>query len=343
MRKRRFDFTPGEQWRPEDGQAIDDLIAWYDTAHGAHLRVTFWLESDQLSGLEQIAWVIMRIRMEKDRQRCDPNFQIVSSVPLTRGSMDLISGLDNRLPRLLFTPWGKTAAALADPQAFLAPFEAVKAERVLDWLPLFHALKPAEELDGLISALGEIPARRGTLMERPPAIEVPFHADVPCGAALCAQIAGLWRAYPDLTRTLGLFGEGYVKHFYHLKELWHLSKLSGRALTDKDFARFHPKIEAAGGNLQAVRQFEESFLADHASLEDYARWRTESKSSVLEFDLDSIADTHECQSPVFLDGEWIIDRQQLLHDDEKEATEPSSARALNEPSSDERTDVTLGG
>jgi hypothetical protein len=45
---------------------------------------------------------------------------------------------------------------------------------------------------------------------------------------------------------------------------------------------------------------------------------------VLEFDLDSIADTHECQSPVFLDGRWIRDRSTLRHDDDAPAQAPAS-------------------
>lgn len=68
--------------------------------------------------------------------------------------MDLVCGLDNRLPRLLFAPWAKTPDALRNPLSFLSSFEDIKAERILEWLPLFHSLKPAEELDSLIEVLG---------------------------------------------------------------------------------------------------------------------------------------------------------------------------------------------
>lgn len=234
--------------------------------------------------------------------------------------MDLVCGLDNRLPRLLFAPWAKTPDALRNPLSFLSSFEDIKAERILEWLPLFHSLKPAEELDSLIEVLGTACGRRGTLLEQTPAIEVPFTAEIPSGAALCDKIARLWQAFPDLTRTLGLFTDGYVKHFYHLKELWHLAKLTGRPLRDQELGRFRRKVAEAGGNISTLRQFEQRFFTEHASLEGYARWRAESKSAVLEFDLDSIADTHECQSPVFLDGEWIVDRQKLFHGSKGSAT-----------------------
>jgi hypothetical protein len=54
MRKQRFDFTPGESWTQSDEAAIDALIARYNAAPGNHLRVTLWIERDQLAQLEQI-------------------------------------------------------------------------------------------------------------------------------------------------------------------------------------------------------------------------------------------------------------------------------------------------
>ncbi len=267
---------------------------------------------------------MMRIRMQKDRQRCDPNFQIASALPLTTGSMDLIAGLDNRLPRLLFVPWARTSEALADPAAFIAPFAATLEGRILDSLPLLHSMKPLDELPGLIPALGAAIGGEDGLLAQTPAIEVPFAAEAASGAELCARVAELWQAFPDMTRTLGLFGEGYVKHFYHLKEIWHLAKLMGREPSVADFDKFRPAAEAAGADPAVLRAFEESFLAEHASLTNYAQWRAQSTSAVLEFDLDSIADTHECQSPVFLDGRWILDRDTLLHDEERPARDTAS-------------------
>lgn len=330
MRKRRFDFHPAPQWRADDTQSITELIAWYNAAHAAHLRVIFWLEADQLAELEQIVWAIMRIRMEKDRQRCDPNFHIVTAAVLSPGSTDLVAGLDNRLPRLTVSPYGFTSEALADPQGFLKPFELMRKGRILDMQPLFHSRRPEADIRPFIDALQKADRRRGSLLAQTPSIEVPFDARVDSGETLCGLVAQLWEAFPDLTRTLGLFGDGYVKHFYQLKELWYLSQLTGSAIGETDLAPLHAEAQAAGANMSILGAFETHFLEHYASLENYARWRTQSKSVVLEFDLDSIADTHECQSPVFLDGRWILDRDSLFHDKSSPDTTKTTTHSTGE-------------
>jgi hypothetical protein len=317
MRKQRFDFTPGESWTQSDEAAIDALIARYNAAPGDHLRVTLWIERDQLAQLEQITWAIMRIRMHKDPQRCDPNFQIVSAAPLSSGSMDLIAGLDNRLPRLLFVPWARTAAAVRDLPAFQETFRPSLSGRLLERLTLVHCHTPEADLPALVETL-----QAGRLADCP-AVEVPLEAEIASPAALCDRVAELWTACPELTRSLGLFPDGYVKHFYHLKELWHLGQLTGHAPGPDAFARVRPAGHGAR-EASTLAAFERRFLERHASLENYARWRPQAGGAVLEFDLDSIADTHECQSPVFLDGRWIRDRSTLRHDGDAPAQAPAS-------------------
>src|SRR5262249_23261408 len=99
---------------------------------------------------------------------------------------------------------------------------------------------------------------------------------------------------------------GYVRRFYQLKEAWYLSHITRRELRPQPIDTFNDEEARA-----RIRDFDAAFYRKHASAEWYAKVRHKRASVILEFDLDSIADTYECQSPVFVDGNWILDRERL--------------------------------
>lgn len=309
MKTKIVDFHPTEDWTAAQTGMIDDIVAWYNAGGERSLTINFWIDADTEAALTHTAWVIMRLRMEKRRQLNDPHFCIAASEPLTNSGLDLLSGLDSRLPRLLFMPRAVEPDDFANPRGFLDRFDDALQRRILNLRAVFLCNDPETQLAPLTQALEAVEGRLET-----PCIEVPYSTRVADGENLCDQISALWRGMPALVDTLGMLTGGYVKRFYQLKELWHFALLEGTTLT---LANIQTSLGAAAPEAHpaTVAAFDAAFLERHANAANYAAWRVSKSSSVLEFDLDSIADSHECQSPIFINGQWLVDRSTLTHAD----------------------------
>ncbi len=315
MPKRIFDLYCNEAWGESRNREVDAVIDWYNAPGSQNLTVNFWIDADTESALTVATWVIMRLRMQKNRQLNDPQFCILPACTLSESSLDLISGLDIRLPQLRFMPRARALGDFAEPFAFIEHAGAEARRHMLNVFGLFLCEEPDQQLPLLIEAFDNADPESPV-----PCVEVPFEAPVADAAALCDAISALWHAEPGLTGTLDAVRGGFVKRFYQLKELWHLSLLEDAALTPDQIGEALGPAPAQGG-VQAgghgcgdvIAAFDAAFLARHASAANYAGWRPRKAASVLAFDLDSIADSHECQSPVFINGQWLVDRATLSH------------------------------
>jgi hypothetical protein len=140
-----------------------------------------------------------------------------------------------------------------------------------------------------------------------PQIEIPFTASAGDPDRLVEAVADLWTRWPQLNDAVNVSRGGYIKHFYALKELWHLTQVMRQASVEDDLAALRASYGADEATMREIERFDRSFLASQASFDSYNRWRYRNDNVVLEFDLDSIADTYECQSPVFIDNKWILE------------------------------------
>ena len=309
MKTRIFDFHPAEELTAAETARIDEVVAWYNAAGERGLTANFWIDADTEAALTHTTWVIMRLRMEKRRQLNDPQFCIAAPEPLIDSGFDLLSGLDSRLPRLLFMPRAIKPDEFVNPLGFFDRFSDALQRRMLNWRVVFLCDSPDTQLEPLTYALDAAEGKLET-----PCIEVPYSTRVADAGVLCDRLSTLWRTVPALADTLGMLNDGYVKRFYQLKELWHLALLEDTALTPSDI-RGALGVAAPEADPAAVAAFDAAFLNRHANAANYAAWRANKSSSVLELDLDSIADSHECQSPVFINGQWLVDRGALTHAD----------------------------
>src|SRR5204863_8285996 len=126
------------------------------------------------------------------------------------------------------------------------------------------------------------------------------------GDVIEQAVARLLETFPSVGESINLSPGGYVRRFYELKEGWYLSHI-----TKRDLRLRKVDIPSDSDANSQIREFEAAFHRNHASADWYASVRHKKASVILEFDLDSIADTYECQSPVFVDGNWILDRDRL--------------------------------
>lgn len=297
-----------------DDKRIEDLLLWYGQYREHTLVVNFWLMQDIQEHIEQVAWAIMRFRMRKSSNRGDPKFNIAIQKPLSPESLDLFAGLDTRLPRILLSPWAKMGDDIAKPQEFLKKFEESLSNRLLEVRPLFILTDPDEKLNTFINELHQLLITNGLGRFQPPLVEIPYKHYETNPAALCRSVAALWKIYPDLTNTLGWYSDGFIKRFYQMKEIWHLSHMLGRVCNLSDFSELKLAAVEQGASESFISIFDETFLSEFATAENYSLWRPTGGDVVLEFDLDSISDSHECQSPIFLNGKWILDRQEMFHE-----------------------------
>ena len=119
MPKRIFDLYCNEAWGESRNREVDAVIDWYNAPGSQNLTVNFWIDADTESALTVATWVIMRLRMQKNRQLNDPQFCILPACTLSESSLDLVSGLDIRLPQLRFMPRARALGDFAEPFAFI--------------------------------------------------------------------------------------------------------------------------------------------------------------------------------------------------------------------------------
>lgn len=134
-------------------ERVDEIIDWYSKRREQTLAVNFWLDQDRQAHLEQIAWTILRLRMRKAKNQGDPKFNVVTAVPLSHSSMDLLLGLDTRLPRLLLCPWACNRDQFDNAPKFFAEFTSSLRGRVVDVRPLFWISDSQSDLDQLADGL----------------------------------------------------------------------------------------------------------------------------------------------------------------------------------------------
>jgi hypothetical protein len=300
---------------PED--AVEARVAqdlhWYNTTPYAHLTVAVFVPAGP-AGEALIGRLVAAFRAGKADQKGDPQLRFYLEPGFGRGILDRLEELDVRLPRLQVCPAirsGEPAVVLGSLQALSRAF----GKRLLDCRVAFMPAR-AEDLPGVAAALERALAEPALarLLAAFPVVELGFEAADP-GETIEAAVADLWAAHPRLVESVNAGVSGYVRRFYALKEAWHLARITGRPMRE-------PGGEDAVGEAAAarIRAFDRAFLDTHASLDWYARSRHRAASAILEFDLDSIADTYECQSPVFIDGRWILDRDRLAGQNDPVAT-----------------------
>lgn len=280
-------------------QVVNDL-AWYNSTPYAHLTVALRLKSGAMKNWAACEQIVALLRNRKHSQKSDPQFRFFVEPDAEADVYARLEELDVRLPRLSVCPIVPTNSE----HALLAHTELlsrVLAGRLLD---VRLAALP-ESVDDLTCLTGILEAQRTPLFGGLPIVELTFAAG-DCGDVIERSVAALLEKVPGVVEAINMGPGGYVRRFYELKEAWYLSHITKRVLNALP-------IDAPGdvATIARIQDFDAAFYRYHASPEWYVRTRHKKAGVILEFDLDSIADTYECQSPVFIDGKWILDRDRL--------------------------------
>lgn len=300
---------------------VERELDWYNGTRYSHLTVYLAVDRDDERTRGDIQSVIAGFRERKNSQKSDPNFKILASQPLSDDFISFITGLDCRLPRLALMPHFSDANGFGGLAAGMRTAVAALRKHIIDYRFSITTERPLETFPELSQELRKLstgePEDRA-LLEKFPVIEIPFMAggDEPTPLADC--VALLWSQWPQLNDAVNLSRGGYMKHFYALKELWHLGKITRQPSIDTDLAELRASYRAAAPTEARIAAFDGVFLERYASLHHYNEWRHRNENVVLEFDLDSIADTYECQSPVFVDNKWILESQSLRTDKDEQ-------------------------
>jgi hypothetical protein len=281
-------------------QAADDL-RWYNATPYAHLTVAVRLRAGILRDWTTCEGIVSSFRDGKYPQKSDPQFRFFVEPDTEVDVYARLEQLDVRLPRLSVCPIVPTSSE----PALLAQLELLSAMLAGRLLDLRLAFLP-ERVDELIRLTDVLQAARGSpLFAGFPIVELGFAA-TDSGEVIERSVAAFFEKFPGAVESINMSPGGYVRRFYELKEAWYLSHISKREF------RIRPieSIEDEEANSR-IRDFDAAFHRNHACAEWYAKTRYKKAGVILEFDLDSIADTYECQSPVFVDGKWILDRDRL--------------------------------
>ncbi|QDE91361.1 hypothetical protein BHS06_21580 [Myxococcus xanthus] len=314
MRKRIVEYVLPVQGEQSLLARIEQELRWYHNTHYAHLTAFLVVPHDNAQVRAQLEQIIGVFRDRKDSQKPDPNFKILSPAQPDASFVDFLTRLDCRLPKLMLLPHltdHDNFSGLADS---LRSTASLLRHYIIDFRFCITAERLPQTLPALLSELrklSESPEDRA-LLSRFPVIEVPFTAGGDDSAQLANALAELWSRWPQLNDSVNLSRGGFVKHFYALKELWHLARIMNQEQSvEADIAKLRTGYGVEAAVEARIAAFDQAFLERYASLGQYNEWRHSSNSVVLEFDLDSIADTYECQSPVFVDNRWILERNSL--------------------------------
>ncbi|WNG44093.1 hypothetical protein F0U60_08260 [Archangium minus] len=321
MRKRIVEYVLPTQEEQDLFTRIEQDLRWYHSTPYAHLTAFLVASRDNEQVRAQLERIIGVFRERKDSQKSDPNFKILSSAKPDASFVDLLTRLDCRLPRLTLLPH------LTDREDFSTLADTLRSTAsllrgyIIDFRFCITAERLPQTLPALLTELSKLSERPEdrALLTRFPVIEVPFTEGGDDPALLANSLAELWSRWPQLNDSVNLSRGGYVKHFYALKELWHLARIMHQEQSvEADIAKLRASYGVEAAVEARIAAFDRAFLERYASLGRYNEWRHSNNSVVLEFDLDSIADTYECQSPVFVDNRWILERNSLELESDKE-------------------------
>lgn len=297
-------YVPGA-WDEAIAARLRDDLHWYNATAYSHLTVALHLPREVLRHWPTVERIVAVFREGKAAQRSDPQFRFFVDPAAGPEVYARLERLDTRLPRFSVcpvvpvVPGASTAAALRE---HLRRLGDTIAGRILD-IRLAYLPASIDALDSLTDTL--LTAREWPMVTGYPIVELDFAAPGD-GAAIEAAVARFIETHPTAVESINMSPGSYVRRLHQLKEAWYLGHITGRPL---EVAPPEPAHDAP--TRERIRDFDDAFHRRHATLDWYNKARHKQASVILEFDLDSIADTYECQSPVFSDGRWILDRDRL--------------------------------
>jgi anaerobic magnesium-protoporphyrin IX monomethyl ester cyclase len=294
MLKHKKTSVYSPEHRDESLRLQAEDLRWYNQTPYAHLTAAVHLRAGALRDWATCEQLVSSFRDGKLPQKSDPQFRFFVSPDAEQDVYALLERLDTRLPRFSvcpIVPIRSEGEVLAHVQAL----SGLLAGRLLD-VRLAFLPQNVDELERVTSTLQAVVDAK--LFAGFPLVELGFDAQG-SGEVIEAAVATFLERFPVAVESINMSTGGYVRRFHELKEAWYLAHITGRDLRVRQL------------DLPRVREFDEAFHRTHADAEWYARTRHKKASVILEFDLDSIADTYECQSPVFIDGKWILDRDRL--------------------------------
>src|SRR5690242_1730444 len=103
-RKRIVEYSLSGDEDPELQARIERDLAWYNSTRYAHLTCYLLVGRDSEQARSRLKATIQTLRERKDSQKSDPNFKILLPGRLSESFVELLLGLDCRLPRIGLLP-----------------------------------------------------------------------------------------------------------------------------------------------------------------------------------------------------------------------------------------------
>ena len=284
--------------RAIDGQQVDKLIDWFNESLLRELTLCLDVTPDNWAS---VANMIQHFRDRKLSGKSDPQFRLFINDDVL-GEVDLkaIEEMDVRLPRLEVNVLLRDHDGFSNLRERIAEVGGASQDlllRIQPYLLVERCLDSLRTLDRQIDQ--ECP-----LVE----IEVAPSSDI---EQLVNYIAEFWSRHPSIDAAISHSRGGFFHRFHMVKELWHFEQVlpSSEDWLDANLDSWNAD--------DTLRTFCHS-LVDRITMQDYYRWKYRRTSAAMEFDVDSISDSSECQSPVFVNSRWVIDEVQAAKEENLE-------------------------
>lgn len=280
---------------------------WYNTTRHSQLILYLIVPRDTEETRKEVISTIEYCRLHKCNQKPDPLFRVIAPAYVDEEFTTFIVRLDWRLPRIMLMPTYSDKDGFNGLANDILKTATIMQRHLVFTKFLITVERPQESIPHLLDQLATLKDDNygNDLLTNFPVIELPFACTIQDPIRLIESVARIWSKWPQLNESINASRDGYIKHFYALKEHWYLAEILGRALDRADLARLRSFYNVDAVTQCHIAAFDEAFLTRYASLAQYNQWRYQRNKVVLAFDVDSIADTLECQSPVFIDKTWI--------------------------------------
>lgn len=269
-------------------------LNWYGKSPENVLRIFLDGRGCKTSVCEEARNLIELARSLKPQNRDAPELALLCSLEgLDVEFLSEIDRLDCRLPRLV-------VVVVIDAFGFPSDWEA-KAKKLSELMQSAGLLRKwVIEFDS--------PCEPGTAASTCELVQHALNVES-VGAIIpfCVRDEGLCGVIEELFDTaiidpeiLSYCPSNFLTLAYCVQECWYMDQI-----LDTERSNF---LFAGGAFSEGDPEINTGFAADFyesLSFEKYHRWRRSENKVVLDFDVESISDSLECQSPVFINSKWL--------------------------------------
>jgi hypothetical protein len=262
--------------------------------------------------LDNIEEIILFFRNNKSKQKQDPNITIqIPFHEMNSRILNLIEELDRNVPRL------NTIILINDADGFR--FLTDDLQKCIDQLMKYSIQfkiklfikKSYKFLTILTKKLMHFKSDNNYIWKFLAKEFLIIDVDTNCKdiniELLADQIFKTWKLFPELDQTCLYSRTGFLKLFYLIKEFWFINNMLQRNSKNKNYNYNFIGNGLSDKQDNTLRLFEK-VITNALTIVKYNELSYQTNNVVLEFNIDSICDTLECQSPVFINNSLILEK-----------------------------------